>query len=315
MTGMNEIRKVPVSAGAEWLLGGFALLRRAPLGLGLLGAIWGLLSMGVVLAASAATTLGLLLQLALALAGPLLFAGLVWAAHEVDQGRAPAPSSLLAGIREGHTRSLLSTLLPQALAGIVLGALLLALLGPDGVQHSADVFARMQAMSQSGSQPDPQEVEALAASLPAGRILLWLLLVFAAGIAVSLALFLSVPQILFGRATGPAAMRNSLRASLHNAGAVLVYLLLAGIALFAIAFATQIVALIAQFVFGMTVGLMIGQLLMMAVVMPLLAGSVYAAWKQLFAGTAGDRAGQRDRCLKPGRFGQPAGACPASARA
>ncbi len=288
MTGMNEIRKVPVSAGAEWLLGGFALLRRAPLGLGLLGAIWGLLSMGVVLAASAATTLGLLLQLALALAGPLLFAGLVWAAHEVDQGRAPAPSSLLAGIREGHTRSLLSTLLPQALAGIVLGALLLALLGPDGVQHSADVFARMQAMSQSGSQPDPQEVEALAASLPAGRILLWLLLVFAAGIAVSLALFLSVPQILFGRATGPAAMRNSLRASLHNAGAVLVYLLLAGIALFAIAFATQIVALIAQFVFGMTVGLMIGQLLMMAVVMPLLAGSVYAAWKQLFAGTAGD---------------------------
>ena len=288
MTGMNEIRKVPVSAGAEWLLGGFALLRRAPLGLGLLGAIWGLLSMGVVLAASAATTLGLLLQLALALAGPLLFAGLVWAAHEVDQGRAPAPSSLLAGIREGHTRSLLSTLLPQALAGIVLGALLLALLGPDGVQHSADVFARMQAMSQSGSQPDPQEVEALAASLPAGRILLWLLLVFVAGIAVSLALFLSVPQILFGRATGPAAMRNSLRASLHNAGAVLVYLLLAGIALFAIAFATQIVALIAQFVFGMTVGLMIGQLLMMAVVMPLLAGSVYAAWKQLFAGTAGD---------------------------
>ena len=288
MTGMNEIRKVPVSAGAEWLLGGFALLRRAPLGLGLLGAIWGLLSMGVVLAASAATTLGLLLQLALALAGPLLFAGLVWAAHEVDQGRAPAPSSLLAGIREGHTRSLLSTLLPQALAGIVLGALLLALLGPDGVQHSADVFARMQAMSQSGSQPDPQEVEALAASLPAGRILLWLLLVFAAGIAVSLALFLSVPQILFGRATGPAAMRNSLRASLHNAGAVLVYLLLAGIALFAIAFATQIVALIAQFVFGMTVGLMIGQLLMMAVVMPLLAGGVAAAWKQRFAGTAGD---------------------------
>ncbi len=276
MTGMNEIRKVPVSAGAEWLLGGFALLRRAPLGLGLLGVIWGVLSMCVVLAASAATTLGLLLQLALALAG------LVWAAHEVDQGHAPTPSSLLAGIREGHTRSLLSTLLPQVLAGIVLGLLLLALLGPDGVQHSAEVFAKMQAMSQAGTQPDPQEVEALAASLPAGRILLWLLLVFAAGIAVSLALFLSVPQILFGRTTGPAAMRNSLRASLHNGGAVLVYLLLTGIALFAIAFATQIVALIAQMVFGMTVGLMIGQLLMMAVVMPLLAGSVYAAWKQLF---------------------------------
>ena len=31
---MDTIRKLPASDGAEWLLGGFALLRRAPLALG-----------------------------------------------------------------------------------------------------------------------------------------------------------------------------------------------------------------------------------------------------------------------------------------
>ena len=99
-----------------------------------------------------------------------------------------------------------------------------------GFQHLSEVMLKLNELSQSGTQPDPAQIEALVATLPAGRILLWLLLVFAAGIAVSLALFLSVPQILFGRATGPAAMRNSLHASLHNGGAVLVYLL-TGIAL------------------------------------------------------------------------------------
>ncbi|RBL46674.1 hypothetical protein BRN24_24080, partial [Xanthomonas oryzae pv. oryzae] len=37
---MSEIRKVPASAGAEWLLTGFSLLKRAPLALGALGVIW-----------------------------------------------------------------------------------------------------------------------------------------------------------------------------------------------------------------------------------------------------------------------------------
>ena len=31
-----EIRKVPASAGAEWLLGAFHLLRKSPVGLGLM---------------------------------------------------------------------------------------------------------------------------------------------------------------------------------------------------------------------------------------------------------------------------------------
>ena len=36
---MEQLRKLPASAGAEWVLGGFGLLRRSPLGLGALGAL------------------------------------------------------------------------------------------------------------------------------------------------------------------------------------------------------------------------------------------------------------------------------------
>ena len=42
---MSTINKVPANAGAEWLLRGFALLRKAPMALGTLGLIWGLLSL------------------------------------------------------------------------------------------------------------------------------------------------------------------------------------------------------------------------------------------------------------------------------
>ena len=40
---MSTINKVPANAGAEWLLRGFALLRKAPMALGTLGLIWGCL--------------------------------------------------------------------------------------------------------------------------------------------------------------------------------------------------------------------------------------------------------------------------------
>lgn len=36
---MSTINKVPAGAGAEWLLGAFALIRKAPVALGVLGLI------------------------------------------------------------------------------------------------------------------------------------------------------------------------------------------------------------------------------------------------------------------------------------
>ncbi|RBF36898.1 hypothetical protein BRM44_16495, partial [Xanthomonas oryzae pv. oryzae] len=84
---MSEIRKVPASAGAEWLLTGFSLLKRAPLALGALGVIWSVAASLVVSLSVLVPLLGPALQFLLLLAGPLFMGGLLWAIREVDEGR------------------------------------------------------------------------------------------------------------------------------------------------------------------------------------------------------------------------------------
>lgn len=279
---MDTIRKLPASDGAEWLLGGFALLRRAPLALGALGALWGLLASLVMTVGLAVPALATILQLLVALAGPVLFAGLLWAVREVAHGRPAMPAHLLQGVREGRVAQLLTTLLPQLAAGLVLGVLLLVLVGSEQLQALARVSNELNAMAQSGQQPSPEQVEALVATLPAGRILLWLLLGVVAAIAVAMTVFVSVPRILFEHRDGLPSMRDSLRACLHNLPAMAVFLLLVMVAIFAIYFGVLLVTLVLQLVAGPVLAMWIAQLLLMAVLMPLLAGATYTAWTRLF---------------------------------
>lgn len=279
---MSNINKVPASAGAEWLLGGFALLRKAPLALGLLGVIWGLLSMLVVQIIAVDVTLGLLLQFVLALLGPFLFGGLLWAIREVDEGRPALPAHLFREIRMDRALSLLCTLLPQLIAVALLGLLLVAMIGPAELQHLGEVMAKLQETAQSGGQPDPE----LMRSLPVGRLFLWMLLAFAAVIAVILVTFVAVPDIVFGGRGGFAALGNSFRASLHNLLAVVVFYLLLMVAMLAIIFAVALLSMVAQLIAGPTAGAWVSNLLLMAVLMPLLAGAVYHAWRQMLGGVA-----------------------------
>ncbi|MFC6841093.1 BPSS1780 family membrane protein [Xanthomonas theicola] len=279
---MIEIRKLPASAGAEWLLTGISLLRRAPLALGLLGVIWGLAALLALLVGALNPTLGLLAQLLLGLAGPLLFGGLVWAVREVDQGRAARPAHLLQGLHDGRARSLLAALLPQVLVGLALGALALLVVGQTGWEQLGTVMNKLNALGQSKTPPDSAQVEQLVATLPALRILLWLLLVLVGFVAVTLTLFVLAPQVMFDGRNGLAAMRNSLRACLHNAPAMLVFFVLAFIAMFALYFALAVVVLLVQAIAGPTIAALVAQLLLMALAMPTLAGAVYAAWKRMF---------------------------------
>jgi len=283
---MDTIRKLPASAGAEWVLGGFTLLRRAPVALGTLGALWGLLASLVVTLGLAVPALGTILQLLVALAGPVLFAGLVWAVREVAHGRPALPAHLLQGWNEGRWPQLLATLLPQVAAGLLLGVMLLVLVGPQQLQHLAQASEELNAMAQAGQQPTPEEVEALVAGLPSGRILLWLLLGLAAAVAVAMTVFVSVPRILFDRRDGLPAMGDSLRACLRNLPALVVFLLLVMVAIFAIYFGVLMLTLVVQLLAGPVVAMWIAQMLMMAVLMPLLAGAVYTAWTQLFGQAA-----------------------------
>ena len=274
---MSTINKVPANAGAEWLLRGFALLRKAPMALGTLGLIWGLLSLlGVQLMALNAS-LGLLVQLGLALMGPLLFAGLLWAVHEVENDRPALPAHLLHAVRSERTGSVLSTLLPQVIAAVVLGVLLLVMVGPTQLQQLAEVMVKLQETAQAGGQPDPE----LMRSLPVGRLFLWMLLLIAAAISVSLVTFVAVPEIIFGGRSGLEAMRNSFRACVHNLGAIVVFYLLLLVSLLAITFAVQLLAMMVQLVAGPSAAIWVANLLMMAVLMPLLAGAVYHAWRQM----------------------------------
>ena len=283
---MDTIRKLPASAGAEWVLGGFALLRRAPVALGTLGALWGLLASLVVTLGLAVPALGTILQLLVALAGPVLFAGLLWAVREVAHGRPALPGHLLQGWTEGRWPQLLATLLPQVAAGLLLGVMLLVLVGPQQLQQLAQASEELNAMAQAGQQPTPEEVEALVAGLPSGRILLWLLLGLAAAVAVAMTVFVAVPRILFDRRDGLAAMGDSLRACLRNLPALAVFLLLVMVAIFAIYFGVLVLTLVVQLVAGPVVAMWIAQMLMMAVLMPLLAGAVHTAWSQLFGQAA-----------------------------
>ncbi len=279
---MTPINKLPASAGAQWLLDAFALLRRAPWGLGRLGVIWGALTLLALAGGLLHPTLGLALQLGLSLLGPFLFAGLLWAVHEVDAGRPTQPGMLFHEMRGEHAPALLATLLPQLVMGIGLALLFMLLVGPEGMQRVIEVAAQIQAAQAAGQQPDP----ALVQNLPVGRVLLCLLLAMAAVPVVAFLIFVAVPQVVFSGSPGLAAMRTSLRACLHNLPALVVFMLLLLVTLLALSVGVQIVAMVLQLLLGAATAVFVANLLLMAVMMPLLAGVAYFAWKQMF-GMAG----------------------------
>ncbi|MGH8076290.1 MAG: BPSS1780 family membrane protein [Lysobacter sp.] len=267
---MTDIRKVSASAGAEWLLGGFALLRKAPLTLGLLGLIWSGLS------ALASVSGQLWLSLLVALLGPILFGGLIYAAREVDLGRHASPTHLLQGPREGKLLPLLAMLLPNVAALILLALLLVAMIGSEQLQVIVQVMQQMQ------TNPDPE----LAKTLPAGRMLGWLMLALVVGVIAGFFTFVAIPEVMFTQRGAFAAMATSFLACLRNLPALIVMIVLLLIALFALSIAVNLLMLLLIWAIGQQPGLFIGQLLLMSIVMPVMAGTVYYAWRQMLGDAA-----------------------------
>lgn len=266
---MTEIRKVPAGDGAEWLLGGFALLRAAPVALGLLGLIWGALS------AAASMSGNIAASLVMWLLGPILFAGVIHAAREVDSGRPAQPAHLLHGLRDGKALALLALLLPQIAALVLLALLLVAMLGGEQLQHVAQVMEQMQ------SSGDPE----LARSLPTGTLLGWLLVALVVGVIAGLFTFVAVPEILYRSRGAFSAMALSFRACLRNLGALLVMIVLLFIAFFALSLAISLVSALLGWALGPRPAQFIGQLLMFAIVLPVTGGMVYHAWRRMLGDT------------------------------
>jgi hypothetical protein len=275
---MKDVRKVPASAGAEWVLGGFRLLRQSPIGFGTLGLVYGLIALVVSLAAQKSTPLALLLELVLVLVAPLLIGGMVYAARSIDGGGHAAPEQLLQAIREGKALRLLATLLPQVVALVLCVILLIVLVGGDQLQAMAETIVKLQ----SQANPDP----ALAATLPIGRLLLWLLLVCVIGIVAGFFTFVAAPEIMFTDSSALDAMRGSFRACVRNLPALLVFFVLTVIAAMAVYIAVMLVALVARMLAGPTAMEVVAQLLSTTVLMPVITGAMYIGWKQMLAADA-----------------------------
>ena len=274
---MNDVNKVAASAGAQWLLDGFGALRKAPLGLGLLGAIYGAIALVVAILASRSPAL-LGLQLLMMLVGPLLAGGIVFAVRSVEQGGKAMPGHLLEGFQAGRLGRLLLTLLPN------IGALLLCLVLLVAMVGQTALTEMMQVMEQAAAQtqPDPE----LFSSLPLGRLALWMLLSLLIGIVASFFTFVAIPEIMFTDNGAFAAMGRSFRACLRNLPALIVFIIVTVIAVIAIYIVVMIIGVIARAVGGALAMNVVTQLLLMAVLMPVMMGAVYSAWKQML----GDRA-------------------------
>ena len=274
---MNDVNKVAASAGAQWLLDGFAALRKAPLGLGLLGAIYGAIALVVAILASRSPAL-LGLQLLMMLVGPLLAGGIVFAVRSVEQGGKAMPGHLLEGFQAGRLGRLLLTLLPN------IGALLLCLVLLVAMVGQTALTEMMQVMEQAAAQtqPDPE----LFSSLPLGRLALWMLLSLLIGIVASFFTFVAIPEIMFTDNGAFAAMGRSFRACLRNLSALVVFIIVTVIAVIAIYIVVMIIGVIARAVGGALAMNVVTQLLLMAVLMPVMMGAVHSAWKQMLGAGA-----------------------------
>jgi len=280
---MNTIRKVNASAGIQWLRGSVTLLQRAPLALAGLGVLWGTCIWLLSALALWVPVLNLPLQLLLFLIGPLFMGGMLWALREVERGQPAKPAHLLQGLSNGRLPQLLVTLLPQLLAVIVLYMLMWLFMGEEGLQQIASVITQLDELGRAGGEPDPAQVQALVSSLPSAQIALWLLSVLLICTLTGVLLFIMLPQVMFEPVSGWQALRRSVHASSHNLAAMLVFLLLLGVVLGVVYFAALIVMLVLMAVLGQALALVLTQIGLMAVLMPLIAGAMYMAWKQMLA--------------------------------
>lgn len=271
-----DVRKVPATAGAEWLLGGFTLLRRSPGGFGLLALSYAALWLTVVGLTQLVPDLLAPLQLAFFLIGPLLLAGMIFAAREVDEGRSAAPAHLLAALRTGKGARLVSTVLPQIGVMVLCAILLYVVVGAEHIENLLKLVAKLQAQAESKIPVDPSEF----ASIPFGRLFVWMLLVIGVGLVSLLFTFTLVPDMMFTDTRLVQGMARCFRACSANLGALAVFLLLSFVVMTAIAFGFVLVSSIATLVAGQA-GMLVANAAFNGLMTVFASGVMYFAWKQL----------------------------------
>ncbi len=281
-----EIRKVRASAGAEWLLGAFRLLGKSPLGFGLLALTYAGLSFVLILTMQSAPAVGGALQVVFFMIGPLLIAGMIFAAHEVDEGREASPAHLLAAIRTGKASRVISTLVPQIFLLLVCLALLYLIVGPANVEKLMEFSVKVQAEAQANGTIDPEHMTKLMGDLPVGRLFLWIVAVLAIGFVAIFFTLTILPDMMFTEVKLIEAMRRSYRACTQNLLAMLLFLIMGFVVMFAFSVGLGILGALAGLVGGDTALLLVNAI-GNGVFVAFLAAAMYFAWKQMLGGDAG----------------------------
>lgn len=278
-----EIRKLPAAAGAEWLLGAFRLLRRSPVGFGLLALVYAVMSFALILAMQSAPAVGGALQIVFFIIGPLLIAGMIFAAHEVDEGRQASPAHLLEAIRSGRAGRVISTLLPQVAVLLFCLALLYVIVGEANVEKLLAMSVKLQTEAQTKGAIDPELMAGLIEDLPLGRLFLWFVAVMAIGFGTIFFTLTVVPDMMFTEVRLIEAMKRSYRACMRNLPAMLVFLIMGFVVMMAFSVALGILGAVAGMIGGDKAMLFVNSL-GNGVFVAFIAGAMYFAWKQMLGG-------------------------------
>lgn len=244
-------RNVPAGNGIKWVTEAVQLVLKNPGPFALMGL--------VVAVASAIPLLG---SLALAILGPAMYGSVAYAAREQAQGRKAKFEHIGQAFQQpGKLGPMVTLCLPGVIFGLLFGVLMVIVIAVGAM--GAGVSAMMESPG------------AMVTSLGIGFLLL-LVLAIPLALLVFATVFFAIPDVMFAGTDAFDAMRASLRAALANIGALLLFAL--------VVFGASMIAML---VLGV-VSSILGQLLVSIAVFPVIAASMYLAWKDVYGEPALD---------------------------
>ena len=242
-------KSVSAGSGIEWISGAFQRILRNPAAF---------LVMGLIVAAIGIVPL--LGGLVTVILGPALYGGIVYAAHEQEQGRnAEIPQLFRAFNEPGKLGPMIMLCLPSIAGAVLIFVLLIIFLG------GALLGGGLSSVS-SGSPA------AIVGALGAGALVLVPLMI-AVALAVYALQFFAIPRVMLEGAEPMAAMKQSFRDCLANIGAYLVFVGVLMLGFIVLAVVLSVLSFL-------------GSLLVSTVLVPTVACGLYLAWQQVGAGAA-----------------------------
>lgn len=200
-----SFRKIDAASGMNWLTGGIHLVMQHPVEFLVMGLIMAIINVIPVLGG-----------LFLALCGPALIGGIVFAANEQQQGRKPEIVHLFRAFQEpGRIGAMLMLCLPS-----LVGGFLVLMFG---------VVFGLSALIGGGLHASGASDMSVVAMLGSG-FAVFAIVALAIFIAVYALQFFAIPRVMLDQVDPWEAMKDSLSACLANIGAFLVYAITVAVA-------------------------------------------------------------------------------------